>query len=261
MWRNEKSVVAYLTRMDKKYTTIVFGDGTVVDSLTRAAHYALAYLKIDDYQINGWRHWCVKVEDDKLPRIKFLEDRFVNTDSSSVTLPFDLFCTRRYNVGERSLLKMVNSPSMSYNNVKDLVSNLDVSNAKLLFGMKYYPTLHALGDIVGADQECTMSWHDNILENVLFPRRLLESHFAYTQLACSVRKRKSNQAFEGENMSYQDQIQDGKCFPLVKVVDTSDDEWVIRIRGNDDRPLNVTIHKLHLKGHPGYNDIFEQYNR
>ena len=221
----------------------------------------MEYLNTKTYMVDGWRHWCVKLDNGIACRLKYVKDRLVNTDSTdSIYHSFDTFCIRKYKTGERRTMKLLSDicrKEYTYSDIEDYLKDLNVENAKHLWSLKCLPTLHALGEVSGASQKCTMSWFDVRLEDVWFPRHLLENHPSFFKVkAISLKK----PTLDDEICSYEDRILRGEHFPILEIVDTSGQFWVLKIRGIFEETYKLTIDKYILKGHHYYDDVYVKYS-
>ena len=258
---NKKSVVAYLTHIEGKYQTIIFGDGTVYDNLTKAAKEAnTKYLNKNLYEMNGWRSWCIKYRDDVFVRLSHVKQRLVNSSSHMTNIHlFDTYCTQEYNIGERNALKKIYNINPTINDVDNLIQNLDVDKAKQLWAMKYFPILHNLGDIRGTEQECTISWKGTFLNEVLFPRSFLEMHPQYAELARKPKKQACAMECHNGVLSYFDRILEGDYFPILRVNDHSGPEWEIVIKGDHGEESKLWVPIGILGGSKKYYEWYNDY--
>lgn len=271
-----RNVVGYLTKIDGPFVTIVFGNARVYDKMQKAAAASLSLLDQKQYSINGWQQFCIKIDDNILVRIKHVRELFVNSSSSDV-IPstFPMFCSHQYRVGDKKPMRTI-SRYLETDDWVSLTENFNIRSAIRLMEMRKFPQLMDLGPIVGTDQYCTIAWNDTVLKNVKVPRRLLVEHPDFTNMAKSKRQRlapvvnnddddDSDYGYDemmcddDENMSYYDQIRNGKYVPIVRLVDKQGDDWVIRVR-DADFECNVTISKFLLKGTRHYDTWFKEHD-
>ena len=254
------AIVAYLTKLDGRFATIVFGDGSVYDSFTSAAKTAnTRYLHNKDYNINGHHAWCVKVYGDNVLRIKHLKDRLVSSETNVEMSSFDLYCRHSYKIGDRQPAKALLSPK-SCDDLEYLVMNLDEEKAKRLWTLRHLPVLHSVGAIYGTDQLCTISWNGNTLTNVEMPRMMLEQHPKYAELARRPKQTKlpSSSNLIGQVASYEDRILDGDYFQITGVIKDGE-SWTLKIRGDYNEIANVTLPKGVVEGLSQYYGWYQHH--